>query len=77
MAGDPTYTWVLLGLGVRELSMAPRHIPAVRSVIAGTRLAEAQAMTAEVLSLRSDSEVEELVVKAMQRKFPLELGPIE
>jgi phosphoenolpyruvate-protein phosphotransferase (PTS system enzyme I) len=75
MAGDPTYTWVLLGLGVRELSMAPRLIPAVRSVIAATDLAEAQAMTAQALSLRSDTQVEELVVGGMQRRFPLELPP--
>src|SRR5205085_2068333 len=25
MAGDPAFTWVLLGLGVRELSMAPHQ----------------------------------------------------
>jgi hypothetical protein len=47
----------------------------VKSVIAGTRLAEAQAITAEALTLRSDSEVEELVVASMQRRFPLELAP--
>jgi phosphoenolpyruvate-protein phosphotransferase (PTS system enzyme I) len=76
MAGDPTYTWVLLGLGVRELSMAPRLIPAVKSVITATHLAEAQAMTAEALDLRSDSDVEELVVAGMQRRFPLELAPM-
>jgi len=75
MAGDPLYTWILLGLGVRELSMAPRYIPAVKSVVAGTRLAEAQALTAEAMTLRSDSEVEELVVASMQRRFPLELAP--
>ncbi len=27
MAGDPTFTWVLLGLGIRELSMAPATNP--------------------------------------------------
>jgi phosphoenolpyruvate-protein phosphotransferase (PTS system enzyme I) len=75
MAGDPLYTWILLGLGVRELSMSPRYIPAVKSVIAGTGLAEAQALTAEAMTLRSDSEVEELVVASMQRRFPLELAP--
>ena len=74
MAGDPLYTWILLGLGVRDLSMAPRYIPAVKSVIAGTRLGEAQALTAEALILRSDSQVEELVVASMQRRFPLELA---
>jgi phosphotransferase system enzyme I (PtsI) len=74
MAGDPAFTWVLLGLGVRELSMAPRHIPAVRAVIAATVLAEAQAMAAEALLLHSDGEVEELVLGTMKRRFPLEVA---
>ena len=33
MAGDPLLTWVLLGLGLRDLSMAPRQIPIVKSII--------------------------------------------
>jgi phosphotransferase system enzyme I (PtsI) len=74
MAGDPTFTWVLLGLGIRELSMAPGQIPAVRSVIASTRLAEAQEMTARVLVLRSDREAEDLVMTAMRQRFPIELA---
>jgi phosphotransferase system enzyme I (PtsI) len=74
MAGAPAFTWVLLGLGLRELSMAPRSISAVRSIVAGTCLADAQALAAEVLSLSSEREVQERVTAAMQRRFPLELG---
>jgi phosphoenolpyruvate-protein phosphotransferase (PTS system enzyme I) len=74
MAGDPAFTWVLLGLGIRELSMAPTQIPAVRSVIATTRLAEAQEMTARVLALRSDRQAEDLVMTAMRQRFPIELA---
>ncbi len=29
MAGDPRYTALLLGLGIRDLSMAPSNIPRV------------------------------------------------
>jgi hypothetical protein len=32
-------------------------------------------MTAEALDLRSDVDVEELVVASMQRRFPLEMAP--
>src|SRR4051812_15390588 len=53
MAGDPACTWVLLGLGIRELSMTAPNIPAVRSVITSTRLAEAQEMVAQALTLSS------------------------
>jgi phosphoenolpyruvate-protein kinase (PTS system EI component) len=74
MAGDPVLAWVLLGLGVRELSMAPRQIPLVRSVVTGAWLGEAQQVVAEALRLRSHHEVEDLVLRAMRPRFPVELG---
>ena len=41
MAGDPRYTALLLGLGVRELSMAAPSLPRVKQRILGLDLAEA------------------------------------
>ena len=72
MAGDPAFTWVLLGLGLRELSMAPSRIAAVRSVIAPTLLTEAREMTVRALKLRSEREVEDLVLTTMRERFPVE-----
>jgi len=45
MAGDPRFTWVLLGLGLRSLSMAPRQIPIVKSIVRATRMAFAEKLT--------------------------------
>ncbi len=77
MAGDPAFTWVLLGLGVRSLSMSPRLIPAVKSVIGATRLDETEALLAQVLPLRSETQVEDLVMGVMRERFPLELASAE
>jgi len=74
MAGDPAFTWVLIALGVRSLSMAPRFIPAVKSVIAASTLAEMEALLTRARLLRSEDEVEELVLGSMRRRFPLELA---
>ena len=47
IAGDPRYSALLLGLGLRELSMSPRHIPRVKQrirsldMVAATRRARA------------------------------------
>ncbi|RMF83379.1 MAG: phosphoenolpyruvate--protein phosphotransferase [Planctomycetota bacterium] len=38
MAGSPVYTQLLLGLGLRSLSMAPKDIPAVKKTIRSTSL---------------------------------------
>ena len=77
MAGDPAFTWVLVGLGVRSLSMSPRLIPAVKSIIGASRLDEMEALLAQVLSLRSEMQVEDLVMGVMRKRFPLELASAE
>ena len=74
MAGDPAFTWVLLGLGVRSFSMSPRLIPAVKSIIVASRLDETEALLAQVLPLRSETQVEDLVMGVMRKRFPLELA---
>ncbi|MGQ9368084.1 phosphoenolpyruvate--protein phosphotransferase [Azospirillum sp. ST 5-10] len=54
IAGDPRYTALLLGLGVRELSMAPLGIPAVKRRIRTLDLVEAT-RRARVIMDQSDS----------------------
>lgn len=70
MAGDPAFTWVLLGLGFRELSMAPRSIPRIRALIMASRLLEARELAQEVLQLHSEEAVEERVRSVLARRFP-------
>ncbi|HTV90427.1 MAG TPA: phosphoenolpyruvate--protein phosphotransferase [Stellaceae bacterium] len=63
MAGDPRYAALLLGLGLRELSMAPRNIPRVKQrirgldMVAATRRAHAimdQADSGRIAALLDD-----------------------
>jgi phosphoenolpyruvate-protein phosphotransferase (PTS system enzyme I) len=73
MAANPAFTWILIGLGLRELSMAPSKLPAVRSVIQRTDLAEAEALVREVLELENAEAIEARVNLAMAEHFALEL----
>ncbi len=77
MAGDPVLTWVLLGLGLRDLSMSPRQIPVVKSIIRATRLAEAESLVETIVQsqsrFRTESEIETLVEGVMHSRFPHEL----
>ena len=61
MAGDPMLTWVLIGLGLRNLSMAPRQIPLVKSIVRSTNLADAERLLAQALTMSTETEIEELV----------------
>jgi len=61
MAGEPAYTELLLGLGLREFSVAPGEMLEVKSAIRATTLADAEALAAAALALGSTSEIEELI----------------
>ena len=73
MAGDPMLVLVLMGLGLRNLSMAPRQIPLLKSIIRASSMAEAEKLANAALSLSTESEVENLVYNVMYDRFPVEL----
>jgi phosphotransferase system enzyme I (PtsI) len=75
VAGDPSLTWVLLGLGIRELSMPASQIDTIRAVIRGTSIEAAQHLTVSALAADSEIESEALVESAMRAVFPS--GPEE
>jgi phosphotransferase system enzyme I (PtsI) len=73
MAGDPLLAWILLGLGLRNFSMAPRQIPVLKSIVHATKMADAEALVRAAQELRTETEVEQLVYGTMHERFPLEL----
>jgi len=61
MAGDPANTELLLGLGLRALSVAPGQLLEVKSAIRATQLDDAREVARQALALRSVGEVETLL----------------
>ena len=61
VAGDPYYTQLLLGLGLRELSVAPGEMLEVKDRIRNTDLAEARGLARAALALGSASEIEAML----------------
>ncbi|HEX6231253.1 MAG TPA: phosphoenolpyruvate--protein phosphotransferase, partial [Actinomycetota bacterium] len=61
LAGEPLAAAVLVGLGVRELSMSAPAIPHVKEAVRRTELASARTLAARALTLRSAAEVRELL----------------
>jgi phosphoenolpyruvate-protein kinase (PTS system EI component) len=55
-AGDPAMATVLVGLGLRELSMSPLRAARVRSAIARVEWREAEALAREALACRTSGE---------------------
>ena len=65
MAGQPLQAVLLVGLGFRELSMAPSAIPRVKEALRAVPAAQARELAERCLELASGSEIEALVREAL------------
>jgi phosphotransferase system enzyme I (PtsI) len=61
MAGDPVNIPILLGLGIKRLSMNPQSIPAVKKLIRALNAEDAKGFIKDVLKETSETGVLELV----------------
>jgi phosphotransferase system enzyme I (PtsI) len=61
MASDPLAALLLVGLGLRELSLEASAIPDVRDAVAQVTLAEAEEAAELALGCLTASEVEQLL----------------
>jgi phosphotransferase system enzyme I (PtsI) len=82
MAGDPANTELLLGLGLRALSVAPGELLEVKSAIRATRMDDARDVSRRALALRSVVEIEALLSErrasaAPARDEPGEAGALQ
>ena len=58
MAADPLMIPLLLGLGIRVFSCAPKHVPTIRKLSEELKVAKCQIQAKEVMKLKTSSEVE-------------------
>ncbi len=72
MAADPAGAFLLLGLGLDELSVSPASLPAVRRLVRAVTLADARRIAAEALTLDSAAAVRERV-EAYLREMKIEI----
>ncbi len=67
MSGHAVYTMLLLGMGLRELSVPPNAIPEIKRVCRSVTVAECEAVAARALTLDSASEVETFLREEYQK----------
>jgi phosphoenolpyruvate-protein kinase (PTS system EI component) len=65
LASDPAAAPLLLGLGVRELSVVPTLIPALKARVSGFGLDACRELAARALALDSAAAVRDLVREVM------------
>jgi phosphotransferase system enzyme I (PtsI) len=72
MAGDPLMTLVLVGLGVRVLSMNALAVPTIKRLVRGATARAARKLARQVLSLDTPQAVEQELLTAMESMFPMQ-----
>ena len=70
MSGEPMYALLLLGLGLRQLSMKPHSIPEIKKVLRSVTLAEIEPMAREALRRESAHDVNNYLGEQARRVLP-------
>jgi len=70
MGGEALYTILLMGMGVRQLSMPPHQLPEVKRVIRAVRIEQARAIAEEALRQETAQAIVERLHEALRLALP-------
>jgi phosphotransferase system enzyme I (PtsI) len=70
MSGDPLYTMLLLGMGIRQLSVTPHSIPAIKRVIRSVTVEESVTVAQEAMRLETARDVNNYLRERTRRILP-------
>jgi len=70
MAGDPQYTMLLLGMGLRTFSCSPPAIPEIKKMIRSVTMEESLQVTRRVMGFDSDQEITNFLRAETRRVLP-------
>ena len=74
IAGDQWFTPLLVGLGYRELSMAPVFLPRVKLMLRSMSVAECEDLAQRALAMHSTTAVRKLVHDELDSRWRRQLG---
>jgi len=70
MSGEPVYTILLLGLGLRQLSVTPHNIPEIKKIIRSVSIPEATQVAQEALRMETARDVNNFLREQTRRILP-------
>jgi phosphotransferase system enzyme I (PtsI) len=70
IAGDPLFTMLLIGLGLRVLSLVPAQIPVIKRIVRAVNVAECERLARKVGSFDSERQVSNTLRAELQRVLP-------
>jgi phosphoenolpyruvate-protein phosphotransferase (PTS system enzyme I) len=67
MSSDPMYTMLLLGLGLRRLSVAPSSIPEIKEVCRKVTVPQCQAIAVQALTMQRPREIDAYLTAELEK----------
>ncbi|NLX96423.1 MAG: phosphoenolpyruvate--protein phosphotransferase [Rhodopirellula sp.] len=74
MSGNPIYTMLLVGMGLRQLSVTPSAIPEIKKVCRSVSIEECEAIANRALSMENARDIKNFLRKELKKHVP-ELVP--
>jgi len=70
MASEPEYIMLLLGMGVRTLSLAPPMIPEIKQIIRSVTIEDCNSVARKILGMNSERQVSNFLRDATRKILP-------
>jgi phosphotransferase system enzyme I (PtsI) len=70
MASEPEYIMLLLGMGVRTISLAPPMIPEIKQIIRSVTIEDANNLARTVLAMNSERQISNFLRDAARKILP-------
>jgi len=70
MSGNPTYTMLLIGMGLRQFSVAPNAIPEIKRICRSVSVEECQAIARHVRSMENARDIQSFLRGELKRRLP-------
>ena len=70
MSGNPIYTMLLLGLGLRRLSIAPSAIPEIKRVCRSVSIEQCKAVTDHAMRMENARDIKSYLRKELKKSVP-------
>ena len=70
MSGSPTYTMLLLGLGLRQMSVTPSAIPEIKKICRSVTAEHCRSVAARAMSLENARDIKSYLKEELKKILP-------
>lgn len=70
MSGNPTYTMLLLGLGLRDLSVPPHAIPEIKKICRSVNITDCQDIAQRALNMDNARDIKNMLREELRKTAP-------